>query len=91
MDCLFCSIAAGEIESRKVHEDDRCVAFEDIMRAIDVKPGHRVFGLSIVAAPERTVFIADTAVHETPSAEHSQNFASGSMVLSQVYLSRISL
>lgn len=28
--CLFCRIVAGEIPSRKVHEDDRVVAFEDI-------------------------------------------------------------
>jgi histidine triad (HIT) family protein len=29
-DCLFCSIAAGEIDSDIVHEDDRCMAFRDI-------------------------------------------------------------
>jgi histidine triad (HIT) family protein len=29
-DCLFCNIAAGEIPSRKVFEDDDLVAFEDI-------------------------------------------------------------
>jgi histidine triad (HIT) family protein len=29
-DCLFCRIAAGEIPSRKVLEDDALVAFEDI-------------------------------------------------------------
>jgi histidine triad (HIT) family protein len=29
-DCLFCKIAAGEIDSEIVHEDDRCVAFRDI-------------------------------------------------------------
>ncbi|MCM8596274.1 histidine triad nucleotide-binding protein [Accumulibacter sp.] len=28
--CLFCRIAAGEIPSRKVHEDDEIVAFHDI-------------------------------------------------------------
>lgn len=28
--CIFCRIAAGEIPSRKVFEDDRVVAFEDI-------------------------------------------------------------
>ena len=30
MNCLFCRIAAGEIPSKKVHEDDRIVAFHDI-------------------------------------------------------------
>lgn len=29
-DCLFCRIAAGEIPSEKVYEDDVCLAFRDI-------------------------------------------------------------
>ena len=29
-DCLFCAIAAGEIPSNKVYEDDLCYAFYDI-------------------------------------------------------------
>ena len=29
-DCLFCKIAAGEIPSSKVYEDDLCYAFNDI-------------------------------------------------------------
>ncbi len=29
-DCLFCKIAAGEIPSKKVYEDDVCYAFYDI-------------------------------------------------------------
>ena len=29
-DCLFCAIAAGEIPSSKVYEDDLCYAFYDI-------------------------------------------------------------
>ena len=29
-DCLFCAIAAGEIPSRKVYEDELCFAFYDI-------------------------------------------------------------
>ena len=30
MDCLFCKIAAGEIPSKKVYEDDSVLAFYDI-------------------------------------------------------------
>ncbi len=30
MDCLFCKIAAGEIPSNKVYEDDKVLAFYDI-------------------------------------------------------------
>ena len=29
-DCLFCKIAAGEIPSSKIYEDERCFAFKDI-------------------------------------------------------------
>ena len=29
-DCLFCKIAAGEIPSNKVYEDEVCYAFHDI-------------------------------------------------------------
>lgn len=29
-DCLFCKIASGHLPATIVHEDDRCVAFEDL-------------------------------------------------------------
>ncbi len=29
-DCIFCKIAAGEIPSNKVYEDDACLAFYDL-------------------------------------------------------------
>ena len=29
-DCLFCKIVAGQIPSRKVHEDEQVLAFHDI-------------------------------------------------------------
>lgn len=35
-DCLFCRIAAGEIASRKVYEDDEILAFHDIQPAAPV-------------------------------------------------------
>jgi histidine triad (HIT) family protein len=30
MNCLFCRIVSGEIPSKKVHDDDRILAFNDI-------------------------------------------------------------
>jgi malate dehydrogenase (oxaloacetate-decarboxylating)(NADP+) len=45
------------------------IAFEDVMRVLDPKEGHRVFGLSIVVARGRTVFLSDTSVHELPTPE----------------------
>jgi malate dehydrogenase (oxaloacetate-decarboxylating)(NADP+) len=45
------------------------VALEDITRVIDPSPGERIIGLQMVVAKGRTVFIADTNVHEVPTAE----------------------
>ena len=44
-------------------------ALEEIRRAIDAKPGERFMGISIVLARGRTVLLADTLVHEVPTAE----------------------
>ena len=30
MSCLFCRIRDGEIPAKRVHEDEQCLAFEDI-------------------------------------------------------------
>ncbi|HFD14998.1 MAG TPA: NADP-dependent malic enzyme, partial [Rhodospirillales bacterium] len=40
---------------------------EEILQVLDPKPGRRVFGLTVMVARGRTVFIADTMVHELPS------------------------
>lgn len=36
MDCLFCKIAAGEIPSKKVYEDEKILAFYDIAPQAEV-------------------------------------------------------
>ena len=51
------------------------VALGDVTRVIDIKPGHRMIGVSIVIARGRTVLVADTAVHEMPSAEELAEIA----------------
>ena len=51
------------------------VAFEDISRVIDPKPGHRMFGMSIIVLEGRSLFIADTSVHELPSPEQLADIA----------------
>jgi len=42
------------------------VCFDDIRYALDPGPDAQLFGVSIVVARGRTVFIADTAVHDRP-------------------------
>ncbi len=42
-------------------------AFEEITRVVDPAPGDLLFGLTLLIARGRTVFMADTTVHETPT------------------------
>ena len=35
-DCLFCKIIAGKIPSKKLYEDDDCLAFNDIAPAAPI-------------------------------------------------------
>ncbi|MCE4225199.1 NADP-dependent malic enzyme [Methylobacterium sp. C25] len=51
------------------------LALEDVRRVIDVKPGHRVIGLSAVVARGRTVLVADTAITEMPNAQEIAEIA----------------
>ncbi|MFH1661545.1 MAG: HIT domain-containing protein [Candidatus Falkowbacteria bacterium] len=39
MDCIFCKIVAGEIPSHKIYEDDKVMAFLDIL---PISPGHTI-------------------------------------------------
>jgi malate dehydrogenase (oxaloacetate-decarboxylating)(NADP+) len=51
------------------------VAYENVRMAIDVREGHIPIGVSMALVRGRTVFIADTSVHELPSAESLADIA----------------
>ncbi|MBM3581271.1 MAG: NADP-dependent malic enzyme [Alphaproteobacteria bacterium] len=51
------------------------VALDDITRVIERRPGQHVIGLSMVLAGGRTLFIADTAVHDSPTPAELAEFA----------------
>ena len=65
-----CMVAQGHADAmitgltRSYH-----VAMNEIERVIDARPDATLFGLSLLIASSRTVFLADTAVHVTPTAE----------------------
>ncbi|WP_425419946.1 NADP-dependent malic enzyme [Oricola indica] len=50
-------------------------ALADVRRVIDARPGHRVIGMSLALCRGRTVLVADTAVHDMPSAEQLADIA----------------
>jgi malate dehydrogenase (oxaloacetate-decarboxylating)(NADP+) len=43
--------------------------FQDVLRVIDQKPGRQVIGVNLALCRGRGVLVADTNVHEVPSAE----------------------
>jgi len=51
------------------------VSFDEVRRVIDARPARRVFGVAIVLTRGRTVFVADTTVHELPSAVEMADIA----------------
>lgn len=77
-DCLFCKIAAGEIPSAKVYEDDAVLAFRDINPQA---PTH------ILVIPKE--HIADSAAQITPenSAAVARCFEAVARVAAQEGLS----
>ena len=62
-----CMLACGHADAmitgltRNYHD-----CLEDVCRVIDPKPASRVFGMTMMVARGRTVFFADTTVHELP-------------------------
>ncbi len=50
-------------------------ALQEMRTVIDARPGHRVIGVTIALCRGRTVLVADTAVHDMPSAEELADIA----------------
>jgi malate dehydrogenase (oxaloacetate-decarboxylating)(NADP+) len=50
-------------------------ALEDILKVINIKQNELVFGISMMVANGRTVFVSDTTVHELPTAEELAEIA----------------
>jgi malate dehydrogenase (oxaloacetate-decarboxylating)(NADP+) len=71
-----CMVAAGDADAMVTGlTRSFSTSFEDIARVLDPKPGHLAYGLSIYMQRNRTVFIADTSVHEHPNAEELADIA----------------
>ncbi len=63
-----CMVALGDGDAMVTGLTRRfTVCYDDVRRVIDAEQGRRVFGLSMIVARGRTVFVADTSVHELPT------------------------
>ena len=71
-----CMVAMGDADAMLTGlTRNYYVALDEITRVLDAKPDEHVFGLSLVLARDRTFFVADTAVHETPNPTQLADFA----------------
>ena len=71
-----CMVACGDADAMVTGiTRNYAVCVDEITRALETKQDHQLFGLSIVVAQDRTVFMADTSVHERPKAEQLAEMA----------------
>lgn len=71
-----CMVALGDADGMVTGiTRNYSTALEDVRRCIDEKPGHRVIGVSLALCRGRTVLVADTAVHDMPSADELADIA----------------
>ncbi len=64
-----CLVASGEADAMLTGLTRRfAVSYEQIRYVIDNRQGARVFGLTMIVARGRTVFIADSSVNEEPTS-----------------------
>jgi malate dehydrogenase (oxaloacetate-decarboxylating)(NADP+) len=65
-----CMVASGDADAMVTGLTRAyTTALDDVGRVVDPQPGKRIFGMTIMIAKGRTVFIADTTVHELPDTE----------------------
>jgi malate dehydrogenase (oxaloacetate-decarboxylating)(NADP+) len=71
-----CLVAAGHADAMVTGVTRSFnVCLEDVTKVIDVRPNQTLMGLTILVAGGRTVLLADTHVHELPTAEQLADFA----------------
>ena len=89
-----CMVAMGDADGMVTGiTRNYSTALDDVRRCIDAKPGHRVIGVSLALCRGRTVLVADTAVHDMPSAEELADIAEEAAGLARRlgYLPRVAL
>src|SRR5712691_2837660 len=63
-----CMVACGDADAMVTGVTRNSFdVLDEVKRVIEVEPASLMFGLTILLARERTVLLADTLVHETPS------------------------
>ncbi len=73
-----CLVAMGDADAMVTGlTRTHAVVVNEIAKVIDTKADEILFGLTMLLARGRTVFICDTTIHETPTAEQLADIAIG--------------
>jgi malate dehydrogenase (oxaloacetate-decarboxylating)(NADP+) len=71
-----CMVASGDADAMVTGlTRNFSLALDNVRRAIDEKYGHMGIGVSMALVRGRTVFIADTSIHELPNSEELASIA----------------
>jgi len=71
-----CMVSCGDADAMVTGNSRRySSSLEKITKVVNPRPGEIMFGLNMIVNKGKTVFIADTAVHEYPSAEQLSEIA----------------
>ncbi|HLZ65628.1 MAG TPA: NADP-dependent malic enzyme [Aliidongia sp.] len=71
-----CMVAMGDADAMVTGTTRSYAAsFDEISRVLDATPGKRLLGLMMMIARGRTVFVADTTIHELPTPEELADIA----------------
>ena len=71
-----CMVACGDADGAVTGNTRRFGAsFDKVTQVIDARPGETMFGLNMVVAKGKTIFVGDTSVNEYPSSEELAEIA----------------
>ena len=71
-----CMVSCGDADAMVTGNSRKYFSsLEKITKVVDPRPGEIMFGLNMIINKGKTVFIADTAVHEYPSSEQLSEIA----------------
>ena len=71
-----CMVSCGDADAMVTGNIRHYAAsIESLKKVVDARPGEILFGLNMVITPKKTIFIADTAVNEYPSAQQLSEIA----------------
>jgi len=81
-----CMVACGDADAMVTGNTRRYSETLDKIRSVvDARPDEILFGLNMMVSKGRTVFIADTTVHEFPSAEQLAKIAISSARVAKLF------